>query len=74
MVTHSTPPIVLGPTGNLQGTYKFFSMVTGQKIKWCVFTSYPMPDLVIKKVEAFGKSNAQPGSFVFVDWNSILFE
>ncbi len=24
MVTHSTPAIVLGPTGNLQGTYKFF--------------------------------------------------
>ncbi len=33
MVTRSTPAIVLGPTGNLQGTYKFFSLETGKKIK-----------------------------------------
>jgi hypothetical protein len=33
MVTQSTPAIVLGPMGNLQGTYKFFSLETGKKIK-----------------------------------------
>jgi hypothetical protein len=33
-----------------------------------------MPDLVIKKVEAFGKSNALPGSFNFADRNGIHFE
>jgi hypothetical protein len=74
MVTSSTPLIVLGPTGNLQGTYNFFSLATSQKIKWRAFTPYPMPDLVIKKVEAFGKSNALPGGFDFVDRNGILFE
>ncbi len=26
MVTRATPCIVLGPTGNLQGTYKFFHL------------------------------------------------
>jgi hypothetical protein len=51
MVTCSTPVIVLGPTGNLQGTYKFFSLAMGKKVKQCVFTPYPMPDLVIKKVK-----------------------
>ncbi len=33
MVTCSTPAIVLGPTGNLQGTYKFLSLATRKKVK-----------------------------------------
>ena len=63
MVTRSTPAIVLGPTGNLQGTYKFFSLATGKKVKRRAFTPYPMPDSVIKKVEAYAKSTALPGIF-----------
>ena len=35
---------------------------------------YPMPDLVIRKVEAYGKSTALPGIFDFADRNGILFE
>ncbi len=72
MVSRSTPAIVLGPTGNLQGTYKLFSLKTGKKIKRRKLTAYPMPDLVIKKVEAFGKSSS--GVFNFSDRNGILFE
>ncbi len=72
MVTRSTPAIVLGLTGNLQGTYKFFSLETGKKIKRRKFTACPMPDLIIKKVEAFGKSSS--GVFDFADRNGILFE
>ena len=30
MTTRTTPAIVLGPTGNLQGTYKIFSLKTGK--------------------------------------------
>jgi hypothetical protein len=74
MVTRSTPAIVLGPTGKLQGTYKFLSLATGQKVKRRAFTPYPMPDSVIKKVEAYGKSTALPGIFDFADRNGILFE
>ena len=72
MVSRSTPAIVLGLTGNLQGTYKFFNLETGKKIKRRQFTPYPMPDTVIKKVEAFGKSSL--GAFDFADRNGILFE
>jgi hypothetical protein len=74
MVTRSTPAIVLGPTGNLQGTYKFFSLATGKKVKQRVFAPYPMPDSVIKKVEAYAKLTALPGIFDFADRNGILFE
>jgi hypothetical protein len=74
MVTLSNPAIVLGPTGNLQGTYKFISLATRKKVKRCAFTPYPMPDLVIKKVEAYGMSTALPGIFDFADRKGILFE
>jgi hypothetical protein len=74
MVTRSTPSIVLGPTGYLQGTYKFFSLATSQKIKHHAFTPFPMLNSVIKKVEAFGKSNTLPVGFDFMDRNGILFE
>jgi hypothetical protein len=72
LVTRSTPAIVLGPTENLQGTYNSFSLETGKKIKRRKLTAYPMPDLVIKKVEAFGKSSS--GVFNFAKRNGILFE
>jgi hypothetical protein len=36
--------------------------------------AYPMPDLVIKKVEQFSKANATPNVFDFSDRNEVLFE
>ncbi len=74
MVTRSTPAIVLGPTGNLQGTYKFLSLATGKKVKRRAFMPYPMTDSVIKKVEASGKSTTLPGIFDFTHRNGILLE
>ncbi len=75
MVTCSTPAIVLGPTGNLQGTYKFFNTITGKKIKQQKLMAYPMPESIIKKVEQFGKSNAWPNTLLnFANRNGILFK
>jgi hypothetical protein len=36
--------------------------------------AYPMPDLVITKVEQFGKATTTPNVFVFLDRNGVLFE
>ncbi len=74
MVTCLTSAIVLGPMGDLQGTYKFFNTVTGKKIKQRKLTAYPMLESIIKKVEQFGKSNARPNTLDFADRNGILFE
>jgi hypothetical protein len=74
MVTCSTPAIVLGPMGNLQGTYKFFILAMGKKVKQHAFRPYPMPDLAIRKVEVYGKLTALPGSFDFVNRNGIFFK
>jgi hypothetical protein len=41
MKSRGIPSICLGPTGNLQGTYNFFSLVTGQIIKRRSFTELP---------------------------------
>ncbi len=46
----------------------------GKMVKQRAFTPYPMPDLVIRKVEIYGKSTVLPGSFDFANRNSILFE
>ncbi len=73
MATQGTPAIVLGPTGNQQGTYKFMSLATGKKIKRREFTKYPMPDSVIKRVETLGKK-ANNNAFDFSDRNGILFK
>jgi hypothetical protein len=74
MVSRSMPSIVLGPTGNLQGTYKFFSLVTGKKIKRRRLTRYPMPDSVIKKVEGYARKAGKAKALDFADRSGILFE
>jgi hypothetical protein len=42
----------MGPTGNLQGSYKFLSLATGKKITQRKFTEMPVMELVTKQVEA----------------------
>jgi hypothetical protein len=44
--------ICMGPTGNLQGSYKFLSLATGKKVTRRKFTEMPITELVIKQVEA----------------------
>jgi hypothetical protein len=51
MVSRTVGGISLGPTGNIQGTYKFMSLLTGRLIKARSFTPLPMPDEVINMVE-----------------------
>ena len=47
--------LYLGPTGNLQGTFKAFDLKTGRVKKNRNFTRVPMPDLVAKLVNNWGK-------------------
>jgi hypothetical protein len=57
MISRTVGGICMGPTGNLQGTYKFMSLLTGKLIKARSFTHLPMPDDVIKQVEGIGTIN-----------------
>ncbi len=63
--------ICLGPTGNMQGSYKFLSLTTGRKITQRKFTDMPATTRVIKEVKASGaKDKAQKG-LSFKDKNGV---
>ena len=46
----STPAMCLGPTGNMQGTYLFYNIITGHTIKPQGFKILPYPDQMITLV------------------------
>ena len=70
----SRPTIALGPTGNAQGTHKFFCLTNGILIKQNDWDEYPMPDSIIKKVNKWGEKSMQPDDeFVFSDRNNVPF-
>ncbi len=57
--------ICLGPSGNVQGGYKFMSLNSGKKITRRSWDEIPMPDTVIDRVNELGKD--QPEYFVFTN-------
>jgi hypothetical protein len=59
--------IAMSPTGNLQGTVKFFCLTTGCILKQRSFTPYPMPDRVIKRVNVIGLREKQGRTFWFLN-------
>jgi hypothetical protein len=58
MRSRTVGAISLGPTGNIQGTYKFMSLLTGRFIKACLFTPLPIPEEVIMQLERMGTFNS----------------
>jgi hypothetical protein len=70
----TTPAIAIGPTGSVQGTYKFLSLTTGQKIKRREWTEYPaVLDSVIKRVEQLAARDGQYSNLSFANQNGDLF-
>ena len=66
--------IACGPTGNLQGSVKFFCLATGRILKRCLFTALPMPDRVIKHVNAIGSWEKQGRAFRFTNSSKEPYE
>ena len=62
--------ICLGPSGNVQGGYKFMTLCSAKKIIWCSWDAIPMPDTFIDRVNKLGKD--QPKDFVFTDHQGRL--
>jgi hypothetical protein len=57
--------ISLGPSGNIQGGFKFMALNSGKKIVHRSWDVIPMPDLVIDRVNALGRD--QPQHMTFTD-------
>jgi hypothetical protein len=51
MDPRTTWAIRLGPTGNLQGSYKFLSLATRKKVPQRKFTDMPITEFLIEQVE-----------------------
>ena len=64
----------MGPTGNLQGLVKFFCLNTGRILKQRSFTALPMPDRVIKRVNAIGVRKRQGWTLRFLNWQREPYE
>jgi hypothetical protein len=62
--------ISLGPSGNLQGGFKFMALNSGKKIVRCNWDVIPMPDLVIDRVNVLGRD--QPQHITFTDRHGRL--
>jgi hypothetical protein len=59
--------ICLGPTGNIQGSYKFLNLRTARLITRRRWTTLPMPQEVIDRVNQLGKAEGQPELLNFYD-------
>jgi hypothetical protein len=55
----------LGPTANFQGSYKFLSLRTGKRITLKQFKEIPMPDYIIKRLEAMVIHEKQDKTITF---------
>ena len=64
----------MGPTGNLQGSAKFYCLTTGRILKRHEFTPYPMPDRVIKRVNQIGAKEKQGRTFRFLNQQAEPYE
>jgi hypothetical protein len=62
--------ISLGPSGNLQGGFKFMALNTGKKIIRRSWDVIPMPDTVIARVNTLGSD--QPKQLIFTDRHGRL--
>lgn len=67
MATRAIGTICLGPTGNLQGSYKFLNLRTGSLVTRRSFTPLPMPKEVIDHVNELGEAKQQPELMTFYD-------
>lgn len=66
--------ICLGPTGNLQGSYKFFNLETRKRMIRSQFTPIPMSKAIIQRVERIAEREGQPEHLVWVAGNGKVIE
>jgi hypothetical protein len=63
----------MGPTGNLQRSYKFLSLSTGKKVTRRKFTEMPITDSVIKKVEEMAVNDGAVNGILFKNRKGVEY-
>jgi hypothetical protein len=69
-LAHTKGAISLGPSGNLQGGFKFMDLNTGKKVVCRSWDVIPIPYLVIARTNALCSN--QPQDMTFTDQHSHL--
>jgi hypothetical protein len=64
----------MGPTGNMQGSYKFLSLETGKKVTQRKFTEMQVTDAVIKQVEEMAVKDGAIKGINFKDRKGLEYE
>jgi hypothetical protein len=70
--THAA--IALGPTGNMQGSVKFYCLTTGRVVRRRSFMLMAMPDQVINRVSNIGLQEQQGWEFRFLNCQQEPYE
>jgi hypothetical protein len=66
-IMHMHKCIASGPTGNWQGSIKFYCLTTGPTLKQCSFTPMQTPDRVIKQANSIGQQEKHGHQSFFLD-------
>ncbi len=66
--------ICLGPTGNLQGSYKFLSLAMGKKVTPRKFTEIPITESIIKQVEKMAVKDGATKGLSFKNRKGIEYK
>ncbi len=66
--------ICMGPTGNLQGSYKFLSLATEKKATQRKFTKMPVTEVVIKQVEEMAVKDGAVKEIIFKDGKGVEYK
>ena len=74
MISRTHKAIALGPTGNLQGSVKFYCIHTGRVLKRRLFTPMPMLDSVIQRVNKIREREKQGRTFRFLNRHGEPYE
>ena len=73
-VSRTHEAIAMGPTGNLQGSVKFYCLNTGRILKRRSFTPCSIPDWIIKRANQIKAREKQGHSFRFLNCRAAPFE
>ncbi len=63
--------ICLGPTGNMQGSYKFMSFSTKKKIVRRKFTEMPMTESVMNQIDKWAKKDRTQNGLTFLNMKGM---
>ena len=63
----TSPALNLGPTGNEQGTHRFYNLASGRVVHRLHWTCVPMPEGVEDSIHKLAKKEAMTGELNFED-------